>query len=115
ERSSELRPAEPRLANGSMLGAARRVNVVPRIARAPIQLLTACQLRPDGAADLTRGDGPYAVLAIGLASGLPRVGPIWAIARVPLSNLPRPRDLSADRGPRVSSALRASRPALAPP
>src|SRR5262245_39575739 len=35
-------------------------------------------LSADGAADLTRGDGPYAVLAIGLASGLPalaRSGP----------------------------------------
>jgi hypothetical protein len=29
--------------------------------------------RQDRAADFTRGDGPYAVLAIGLASGLPRL------------------------------------------
>ncbi len=35
------------------------------------------------------GDGPHAVLAIGLASGLPAIAPIWAIARVTLSNPPR--------------------------
>ena len=36
--------------------------------------------------DLTRGDGPYACWRIGLAFSLPPVSPIWAIARVPLSN-----------------------------
>ena len=46
-------------------------------------------LSADGAADLTRGDGPYAGSAIGLASGLPALARCWAVARVPLSNPPR--------------------------
>ena len=63
---------------------------------------------------MTRGDGPYAVLAIGLAPSLPELARSGAIARVPLPNPPRPRNsllLAEHRG----LCSRASRPALAPP
>jgi len=53
----------------------------------------------EGAADLIRGDDPYAGPAIGLPLGPARISPIWAIARVPLSNPPRLRSFCVDCGP----------------
>ena len=69
--------------------------------------------RMDRVADLTRGGGPYACLR---SSGLPGrpISPMRAAARVPLSNLPRPREF----GPVAARGIlcfRASRPALARP
>jgi hypothetical protein len=65
-----------------------------------------CGPPAERAADFTRGDGPYAVLAIGGLLGLPPVSPIWAIARVPLSNSLRLRAFGLIAVPR---SLRFSR------
>ena len=65
--------------------------------------------------DFTRGDGPYACWRIGLASRLPLISPMRAIARVPLSNPAAALELSALTAAPKSSACRASRPALARP
>jgi hypothetical protein len=63
---------------------------------------------------LTRGDGSYAVQRSGGLLACPRVSPIWAIARVPLSNPAAALELFGRLRPEVF-AFRASRPALAPP
>ena len=70
------------------------------------------ELPTDGAADLIRGDGPYAGLAIGLASSLP------PLARCgPSRGFPCQIRSGSElfRGPEGHFAFRARRPALAPP
>jgi hypothetical protein len=63
---------------------------------------------------LTRGDGPYAVWRIGLASGLPPLARCGPSLGFPCQIPPRPWNFSVDCGPEVFH-FRASRPVLAPP
>jgi hypothetical protein len=69
----------------------------------------------DGAAGFDKGRWPVRLLADRAGFWPAPVSPMWAIARVPLSNPAAALELSkVDRGPKFS-AFRASRPALARP
>ena len=59
------------------------------------------ELRQNGAADLTRGRWPVRCLGDRAGFWPAPVSPIWAIARVPLSNPPRPLEPLGGGGPKV--------------